>query len=89
MWHFHDSIFSIVKPRNFLFVPLVISLFSNLMFELTFWPFFVQNCKLVVLLKFKNSKLFLNHSFTLVKTLFISKFYRTGNGNYEIGIISI
>jgi hypothetical protein len=40
------------------------------MFKSSLWLFFVQNCKYVVLLRFKDSKLFLNQSLTSAKILF-------------------
>jgi hypothetical protein len=43
---------------------------KNVMLKSSFWLFFVRNCKQVVLLKFGDSKLFLNHSLTLAKTIF-------------------
>jgi len=70
MWRFHDNVSSMAKPRNFVFMLLVILLFINVIFGSSFWLFFVQNCKYVVLLRFKDNKLFLNHSLTSVRTLF-------------------
>ena len=40
------------------------------MFKSNFWPFCVQNCKYVVLLKFRNSLFFLNRLLILGNTVF-------------------
>jgi hypothetical protein len=69
MWHFHDNVSTIVKPRNFVFLLLVIRLFSNIIFESGIWLFFVRNCKQVVLSRFRDNRLFLNHSLTSAKIL--------------------
>jgi hypothetical protein len=40
------------------------------MFKSSFWLFFIWNWKYEVLLKFRSSKFFLNHSLTLAKIIF-------------------
>ena len=44
--------------------------FNNIIFEPTVWLFFVQNHTYVVLLRFSDSRLFLNHSLSSAKTVF-------------------
>jgi hypothetical protein len=72
MWHFHD-VSSVVKPRNFVFLLLVILLYSNVILNLVF------NCSLlkVVLFRFRDHKLFLNHTLSAKILFFMRKFYRT------------
>ena len=70
MWHFQVNVSSIVRPRNFVSVVLVIWFFNNIIFESIIWLFVVRNCMYVVLLGFSDSRLFLNHSLTSAKTVF-------------------
>jgi len=88
MWRFHDNVSSMAKPRNFVFMLLVILLFINVIFGSSFWLFFVQNCKYVVLLRFKDNKLFLNHSLTSVRTLFNLLANSVGLGLVIIKLVS-
>ena len=67
---------------------LVIWLLKNAMFESGLWLFFVWNCTYVVLLKFKKSKLLLNHSLTLAKTLLILLANSIGLGLVNTKLVS-
>ena len=69
IWHSHDNVSSIVKPRNIMFVVLVMCLFNIVLLKSCVWLLLVQNCKKWVLSKFKDNKLLLNHSFISGKTV--------------------
>ena len=50
-----------------MFVELVIWLFISVIFKSGFCLFLVRNCTYVVLFRFKNSRLLLNHSWTAAR----------------------
>ena len=72
MWSLHDKVQSTVRPRNFveLHMGIVLLLWSII---ISIWFVFLvvkfTNC---VLEKFKENKLFLNHSFKLLNIVLIS-----------------